>query len=310
TKVIRNLSDRLRFVRSMGQIQGSAGHPRTTRTLAIKKQVIARVEEAPRCSTRHIGRTLGIHNNLVGRTIKNENDHHIVTLNLTTYYLMVLNDIEIIITNNLTLVVNSFLSCCATSEEIQNEIDSLLHCLLGSSLFYQTAIAKVEECTNTIDEESETMCSVIKTHFEKCSKPVVRLFEECLPEKSREIPSFVTRSILSVSEHLCKTDGEHIFELSNPCVRSQNYKTKRCLRRIQSKLQQYNSKVPSKEEICEFMSSFKGCFESHLHSSCGHIKTREAFLNLYNAALTPCQGPALNEIELLEPHREWEVAEA
>ncbi|XP_018568673.1 uncharacterized protein LOC108908959 [Anoplophora glabripennis] len=171
---------------------------------------------------------------------------------------------------------------------------------------FETALNKVEQCTNGIDEDTETMCSAVENHFERCSKPVVKIFEECLPEKSKDVPAFIIKAILSVSKYLCKTDGEHIFELSNPCVKSQNYRTQRCLRKLESKFQQYSSTFPTKDEICQFTSSFKGCFESHLLHSCGHVKTRESFLNVYNALQSPCQSSGTeNEVDMRKPIHEW-----
>ncbi|KAJ8940683.1 hypothetical protein NQ318_017733 [Aromia moschata] len=168
----------------------------------------------------------------------------------------------------------------------------------------ERAFTKVENCVNDIDEESETMCSAVNNNFEKCVNPVVSLFEECLPEKSKDLPSFIVKSFISVSDYLCKTDGEHIFELSNPCIRNSNYRTQRCVRKIKSKLQQYNSKMPTKEEVCQFLQSFRGCLQSHLQASCGPHKTREAFLSLYDASVKVCDQSSVvveNEIELLEP---------
>lgn len=171
---------------------------------------------------------------------------------------------------------------------------------------FEAALKKVEQCTNEIDEDSETICSTIENHFEKCSKPVVKVFEECLPEKSKDVPAFLVKAVLSTSKYLCQADGEHIFELSNPCVKSQTYRTQRCLRKLESKFQQYTSAVPSKEEICDFGSSFKGCFESHLHHNCGNAKTREAFLNVYNALRSPCESTGTdNEVEVRKPIHEW-----
>ncbi|KAJ8918618.1 hypothetical protein NQ315_013124 [Exocentrus adspersus] len=173
----------------------------------------------------------------------------------------------------------------------------------GYGTKFETAMEKIQECTNAIEEDSETMCSAIKNHLEKCSKPIVNLFEECLPQKSRDIPAFVIKSMLATSDYLCKADGEHIFEIYNPCIRSMNYRTQRCLRKIQSKLQQYDETKPSKDEVCDFMGSFRGCLEAHLHHSCGHVKTREAFLNLFDAAKSACQSVPdlnLNEVETME----------
>lgn len=39
----------------------------------------------------------------------------------------------------------------------------------------------------------------------------MKVFEECLPEKSKDVPAFLVKAVLSTSKYLCQADGEHIF---------------------------------------------------------------------------------------------------
>lgn len=41
------------------------------------------------------------------------------------------------------------------------------------------------------------------------------------------------------------------LELMNPCVRSNNYRTQRLLRRFSTKLQEHNRSARSKSDVCE-----------------------------------------------------------
>ncbi|KAG5894170.1 hypothetical protein JTB14_001865 [Gonioctena quinquepunctata] len=162
------------------------------------------------------------------------------------------------------------------------------------------AFNEVQTCTDSIDETQETMCSTVKNHFAKCSKPLVNIFEKCLPEKSRDLPAFIVQTIVSTSNHICRIDGEHIFELSNPCIRSDSYRLRRCMLKVQSRMQQYTSNMPSKMEVCDFIKSLKVCFKSHLALTCGNQKTREAFMDLYETTIKQCNDEEQFDVELIK----------
>ncbi|XP_060528369.1 uncharacterized protein LOC132703241 isoform X2 [Cylas formicarius] len=156
-------------------------------------------------------------------------------------------------------------------------------------------------CFNLVDENQETACSLIQKHFERCAQPIINTLEQCLPEQSSTIPALFVRSTVKISEHLCKTDGEHIFELGNPCIKSFNYRTQTCVRRLKSRVQQYSRKIPSAQDICDFLGSFRPCIQTHLQNSCGNEKTRDAFLGVYDVAVSVCNPTNNNEVEVVSP---------
>jgi hypothetical protein len=170
------------------------------------------------------------------------------------------------------------------------------------------ALAQLKECADEVDQNTETACSAIKNHFLRCSKPFLELLENCVPEKSKEVPKLVFHAVNSGISYLCKTDGEHIFELANMCVFKTDYRMMRCERRIKSKLQQFQKNSPTKTDICEMANSYKPCLYNHLQSSCGNRITREAFTGLFDAMTSPCKTVQdngferndINEVELLE----------
>lgn len=70
---------------------------------------------------------------------------------------------------------------------------------------------KMRECISSTDLEAETMCSFVKNHVEKCSRPIISMLEQCLPDKSKDLPSFLMKSAVSSIRYVCKIDGEHLF---------------------------------------------------------------------------------------------------
>lgn len=168
----------------------------------------------------------------------------------------------------------------------------------------ENATLKAISCFELLDEESETACSLVKNSFKTCISPIVNVFEECLPATGKQLPNFAVDAVLAVSEHICRIDGEHIIELSNKCFRNVNYRTQKCIKRNQAKVQQYlrDKKFPSVQETCELMDSNKACLDSHLASACGNSITREAFLDVFKVLKNVCNTysqSSQNNIELL-----------
>ncbi|XP_023023450.2 uncharacterized protein [Leptinotarsa decemlineata] len=174
------------------------------------------------------------------------------------------------------------------NHQINQIVDKLETFCPGYREDFIDAINEVQRCTDSIDETEETICSTVRNHFSRCLKPIVNVFEKCLPDKSRELPSFMVDTFISTSNHVCRIDGEHIFELSNPCVQTPSYRMRRCMLKVHLKLEEYSSEVPSKAEICNFIKSLKGCFKSHLSLSCGNPITREAFMDLFETTMKRC----------------------
>lgn len=66
------------------------------------------------------------------------------------------------------------------------------------------------ECDDKADE-SLTMCAAIQAYTLNCTSPLLRVVDDCLPQKAKGLPKLGVKSLLSVSEHLCKQTGESIF---------------------------------------------------------------------------------------------------
>ncbi|EFA10007.1 uncharacterized protein LOC661814 [Tribolium castaneum] len=180
------------------------------------------------------------------------------------------------------------------TERLRHEFESLCP---GKDDELDNALYELKKCSDQIDENSETACSAMKNHFMRCSKPMSSLLESCVPEESKGVPDLVFASVHSAVNYLCKTDGEHIFELANHCVYKTNYKTMRCGRRMRTKLQQFKKKSPTKSDICEFAQSMKPCLKEHLDESCGNAITKESFMGMFDAMMAPCSGVSKNQLE-------------
>lgn len=62
----------------------------------------------------------------------------------------------------------------------------------------------------------------------------------------------------------------------------------RCERRLRTKLQEYKTNSPSKAEICDLFQTMKPCLHNHLQDSCGNSITRESFMGMFDALVSPC----------------------
>ncbi|XP_019868315.1 uncharacterized protein LOC109597125 [Aethina tumida] len=148
----------------------------------------------------------------------------------------------------------------------------------------------VVKCESEIEKKNETICTSIKNHFMECTKQVRGVMRDCVPAHSKDIPDLVFNSITRGFAHVCRMDGEHIFELGNKCISKnlESRSTSTCLRRVMTKMQEYTKNTPTKGQLCQFASSLKGCLQIHLSNSCQNPITQEAFIGFYDAILTTC----------------------
>ncbi|XP_066150419.1 uncharacterized protein [Euwallacea fornicatus] len=167
----------------------------------------------------------------------------------------------------------------------------------------ENAIMALYECSESIDMENETICSAFNGNFEKCTQPTVQVFEECLPKKSRKIPSMVVRMGLKSMKYICKTNGEHLLELKNRCFTTPTIQLIKCMKKFETTKEKYmgsNSYISAKE-VCELLEKLKPCLISHLQISCRHPTTREAFIDFVEeGVLSICKNIVTKEIELDE----------
>jgi len=128
------------------------------------------------------------------------------------------------------------------------------------------------------------------------------MFEECLPSQSKDIPSMLVNMVLAATKKICKSDGEHVLELVNPCITNDNIKTQRCVRRLTARAQDYKRRkqYPSAQDVCEIFETFRPCVQSHLNAACGNHITREAFQQIYDESLSVCKTYKMNEVETVE----------
>ncbi|XP_044754627.1 uncharacterized protein LOC123313709 [Coccinella septempunctata] len=159
----------------------------------------------------------------------------------------------------------------------------------GSKLKFEKAIEEVTTCGNEIDETAETSCSIIKNKMPKCLEPVMKVVKDCMPEGSKEIPDFILKSFLQGIEYICKTDGEHIFELGNTCLYKPNPTLDVCGRKLRMRFHRYEKNGVGVEDICSTLHYMRPCLKSHLNLSCGSPISREAILGFYDAFSSKCK---------------------
>ncbi|KAK9890724.1 hypothetical protein WA026_012072 [Henosepilachna vigintioctopunctata] len=158
----------------------------------------------------------------------------------------------------------------------------------GSKTKLETAFDEMKTCADKIDETAETSCSILKNKAPKCIEPVMKVLKDCMPQQSKEVPQFMLNSLLKGVDYICKTDGEHIFELGNVCLHRQNPMTLTCKRKLTMRLQTYHRNGLGVNDICSLMKYMRPCLKTHFSYSCGSAVTQEAVLGLYDAFLSNC----------------------
>ncbi|KAL3269578.1 hypothetical protein HHI36_008642 [Cryptolaemus montrouzieri] len=172
----------------------------------------------------------------------------------------------------------------------------------GSKTKIEDAIDELKSCADKIDQTQETSCSIAKNRLPKCMEPIIKVVRDCMPAESKGLPDFFMKSVLKGVEYICKTDGEHIFELGNMCLYKQNPTSMTCKRKFQMRMQTYqrNGGGIGVEDVCSMMDYMKPCLKSHLSLSCGSTITQEAVLGIYEAFMSNCRtvvNKSHNELE-------------
>lgn len=72
------------------------------------------------------------------------------------------------------------------------------------------SLVELQKCDDSVDN-SLTICESIQTSVLNCTKPLLDVLDSCLPAKAKGLPTLGVQSLVSVSNYLCKLNGESIF---------------------------------------------------------------------------------------------------
>ncbi|RZC36711.1 DUF1397 domain containing protein [Asbolus verrucosus] len=166
------------------------------------------------------------------------------------------------------------------------------HCP-GVSEKLKDALVAFGECDDRVDD-SLTICDAIQSATLNCTQPLIKVVDDCLPEKAKGLPLLGIKSVLSVSDFLCKQNGEAIFELLNPCLwedlEESNEQINECEEKVTSKLKQHKDSIPSPSEVCSVVTSMRTCVRTRTEKTCKNAKTRNVAIGLYDAVVAPCSS--------------------
>ncbi|XP_044271279.1 uncharacterized protein LOC123015560 [Tribolium madens] len=153
---------------------------------------------------------------------------------------------------------------------------------------FDNAWILAEECIKNIDNNL-TMCEQVKKYTPNCTQPLVEAIQECIPV----LPGLAVKSFMSVVDHFCKETGENLLELSNPCFwktfLEDDEKLKKCERTIYNELENIIEDSPSQSQLCSVLTNSQSCLHE-ITDSCKSVKTRNAFMGLYEAFMAPCSN--------------------
>lgn len=109
-------------------------------------------------------------------------------------------------------LITSIKRVCPNKEIEDIEVTTHSFCQMQVNIKFQAAVDRAQTCAdNESDFEYHTLCSILKTSMSKCISPLIDFMENCLPERSRDIPVYVTKVFQSLNEYLCRSDGEHLL---------------------------------------------------------------------------------------------------
>ncbi|KAL3269568.1 hypothetical protein HHI36_008633 [Cryptolaemus montrouzieri] len=147
---------------------------------------------------------------------------------------------------------------------------------------------KAVECLTKI-KANNSFCHTFVNSFASCTKEFVENVENCAKPKEKDVPTAAIASIVSQIEFLCNTDGEHGFEILNPCIYQRS--TQDCLRTFQRNVTKlFDEKDEEKifPTVCNSITDAKECLTESIKKQCQNEITRNTLTELYNAFIKPC----------------------
>ncbi|KAL3269567.1 hypothetical protein HHI36_008632 [Cryptolaemus montrouzieri] len=123
-----------------------------------------------------------------------------------------------------------------------------------------------------------------KSHF-------IETVEGCVESKGRGVPTALVTTTVAQLEFLCKNDGEHDFEIFNPCLfKTLSAPTENCLKTLLKDLRKKFSEATEGilPTICNTVANAKECFTGKIEAQCQNQITRNTIAALYHATMKPC----------------------
>ncbi|XP_019868306.2 uncharacterized protein LOC109597117 [Aethina tumida] len=154
----------------------------------------------------------------------------------------------------------------------------------------KVALEQVEECANKITNYNRnTMCNIFHTHFVECTKPLNKLFVDCVPEDAKGTPEFIFHAMARLNDYICTMDGEHIIELLNPCFWwGGTDDDVNCVTNVMKKYSYMKDKMPTKVQLCHLLDELNVCLGDPLKKSCKNPVTRETYARIFQAIHAGC----------------------
>ncbi|XP_074026934.1 uncharacterized protein [Leptinotarsa decemlineata] len=145
------------------------------------------------------------------------------------------------------------------------------------------AIDQILECITDIELGADTLCSLIRNNWEKCSKPGWDAVASCLPAESKDLPHLFGKVFFALVDQACNSTVEQILELLNPCGLKNNYETFPECKDVLKTFTSHKNELPSKSLVCSMLPKLKNCAEAHDKAGCENPITRQASNQFFEA---------------------------
>ncbi|CAH1998222.1 unnamed protein product [Acanthoscelides obtectus] len=145
------------------------------------------------------------------------------------------------------------------------------------------ATKKVAECVENVELGSDTVCSVIKKNFPKCTKPFVDVLINCLDEEFKFALPLGIKMITGFIDQACNSTVEEVLELFNPCIfdnDAEEEKIEAC-KLINEKSK--DDRLITKAEVCDLRPKGKECLKQ-LVQTCKSPITKKTVMDFHEVS--------------------------
>lgn len=80
----------------------------------------------------------------------------------------------------------------------------------GHGKVLKQSLIELDKCRKRVDD-SLTLCESVQSSVLNCTKPVLDIVDQCVPQTAKGLPSLAVESLVSVLDRLCKMTGESIL---------------------------------------------------------------------------------------------------
>ncbi|VEN50423.1 unnamed protein product [Callosobruchus maculatus] len=145
------------------------------------------------------------------------------------------------------------------------------------------ATKKAAECVEKLELGSDTVCTVIKKNFPKCTKPIIDLMTNCVDDEYKFALPLAIKIVTGFIDQACNSTVEEVLELFNPCVFDNDEEEDKIEACKVLKEKRNDERLMTKTEVCDLRPKGKECLKQ-LTATCKNPLTKKTVMDFHDVS--------------------------